>query len=274
MATPVPPGSPTTPNRRLRFPSDDAHLTKTYSAPRHFDEKADDPDTDADHNHDHNNAAAGEPDREPAAHHSVWQSIRDWGSALKKDFGSADRHDDVQDLMGDIGIDLHTIRRITKKGKGGPRIASLIGPSVMLARPGFGMRSESSSTVPTLGTTPMMGTTANASAPSSASPSGIATPLTPRKFGAGVDPHDVTHALRKLKERMGKKDSKQARYVQAKADIAHRRNLVLLMVSGLTLHTSLPITLSLYAFSVDTLQDRLPTFSPLRHAPAQSVLPR
>ncbi|ROV94749.1 hypothetical protein VMCG_08839 [Cytospora schulzeri] len=220
-SSPTRPSTPITPTRRLRFPSDDAHLRQVYSAPHQDDEMADN-----DEKAVNDEKVGGEPDREPAAHRNWWQSVRDWGAAFVKDLGSADKKDDVQDVMGDIGIDLHTIRKITK-GKGGRNISSLIAPSVMLARPGFGFRSESTSTIPTLGT---MGTTAIGTGPSSASPSGIATPLTPRKFGAGVDPHDVAHALKKLKEKMGKKDSRQAKYVQAKSELAHRRNLVLLMV--------------------------------------------
>ncbi|ORY60839.1 uncharacterized protein BCR38DRAFT_349131 [Pseudomassariella vexata] len=87
----------------------------------------------------------------------------------------------------------------------------------MLARPGLG-HTESSTAVPTLGN-------------SSYTSSGSGTPGTPRKFQAGVDPHEVTHALRKLKEKMAHSNhAKQSRYIQAKSDLAHRRNLVLLMV--------------------------------------------
>lgn len=220
--TPPSPANPDTP-RRARFPEEPAKLTKTYSAPQR-----------APTIHSTINADAydGEKDREPALHRGVWQSFRNWMSAWKHDLGSPTKEQDVQDLIGDIGIDLQTIRKITgssgKKGKkhGGNhnRVASLIAPSIMLARPGLGTRTESASTVHTLG-----GTTTNGS---TAPTSGTVTPGTARKiFGVGVDPQELSKALKKIKSKVHHGDSKQAKYVQAKAELAHRRNVVLLMVS-------------------------------------------
>lgn len=107
----------------------------------------------------------------------------------------------IQHLIGDIGIDLQTIRKITgsssaKKGKKHAnhdhnRVASLIAPSVMLARP-----------------------------------------------GVGVDPQELSKALKKIKSKVAHGDSKQAKYVQVKAELAHRRNLVLLMVRTFLLASS------------------------------------
>lgn len=172
----------------------------------------------------------GEKDREPAAHRGAWQSFRNWMAAWKEDLGSPTKEQDVQDIAGDIGIDLETIRKITgvpgKKGKrhsNHNRVSSLIAPSVMLARPGLGTRTESSSTVHTLGGT----STAGSTAPTS----GTVTPGTARKiFGVGVDPQELSKALKKIRSKVHHGDSKQAKYVQAKAELAHRRNLILLMV--------------------------------------------
>lgn len=168
-----------------------------------------------------------EKDREPYRHRQGWwESCRSWIKGWKDDLGTPLKDQDVQDLIGDIGIDLGTMRKIAgkshnKKKGNHNRVSSLIGPSVMLARPGLGARTESASTVQT-----------TASGSSTAVGSGATTPGTLRKiFGSGVDAHELSHALKKLKVKAAKGDSKQAKYVQAKAELAHRRNLVLLMVS-------------------------------------------
>lgn len=212
LATP----QPATP-RRAHFPSDTTQLAKTYSAPRR--ERTGFSSADG-------VAYDGEKDREPARHRGAWQSLRRWFASWREDLGSPEREQDLQDLIGDIGIDLQTIRKVTGKGKGRKgkhnhnRVSSLIAPSVMLARPGLGVRTESTSSVQTM-----------ASGSTTAMNSGTATPGTLKKlFGSGVDPHELTGALKKLKSRAGKSDTKQAKYVQAKAELAHRRNLVLLMV--------------------------------------------
>lgn len=93
----------------------------------------------------------------------------------------------------------------------------------MIARPGLGHHTDSSSNVHTPG---RFWTHSRTSSTDSTVPN------TPSKKGyAGVDPHEVTKRLKKLTDKIGRKpDSKQAKYIQAKADLAHRRNLVLLMV--------------------------------------------
>ncbi|KAL1850730.1 hypothetical protein Daus18300_012808 [Diaporthe australafricana] len=233
--TEQPPSTPKPP-RRLRFPSDDGQLRQTHSAPSIGNNgDGDDGDNDGSGS-DGKKEKGGEPDRDPAAHHGWWQSFRDWMTSFKHDFGEPERSQDVQDLMGDIGIDVQTLKSMLRSSKGGKRgrpkghnrVSSLIAPSVMLARPGLGSRTESTSTVATTATATA---TAYTSAPDSgASTPGTVTPGKPWRFGVGVDPHEVSHALKKLKSKVAKKDSPQAKYVQAKAELAHRRNVVLLMV--------------------------------------------
>lgn len=234
---PQPPSTPKTP-RRLRFPSDDGQLRQTHSAPSIGDNgDGDDSNNDGSVGSGQKEKEKGEePDRDPSAHHGWWQSFRNWMVSFKQDFGEPERNQDVQDLMGDIGIDVQTLKSMLTSSKGGKRgrpkghnrVSSLIAPSVMLARPDLGSRTESSSTVATTATATA---TANTSAPDSgASTPGTATPGKPWRFGVGVDPHEVSHALKKLKSKVAKKDSPAARYVQAKAELAHRRNVVLLVV--------------------------------------------
>jgi hypothetical protein len=93
----------------------------------------------------------------------------------------------------------------------------------MIARPGLGHHKDSSSAIPTPG---------HPWTHSRDSSSGTTTPGTPSKKGyAGVDPHEVARRLKKLKDKIGhSNDPKHAKYIQAKAELAHRRNLVLLMV--------------------------------------------
>lgn len=246
VLSPVPQGSPVrngsphampqpdTP-RRAHFPSEPDELTKTYSAPRRAQTGLSHMDG-ADPGSAGGVAYDGEKDREPAAHRGPWQSFRNWLARWKADLGSPDQAQDLQDLIGDVGIDLQTIRKVTGRGKGKGRgnkgkqhhshVASLIAPSVMLARPGLGTRTESAASIRTI---PSGSTTAMNS--------GTTTPGTLKKlFGSGVDPHELTGALRKLKSRAAKGDSKQAKYVQAKAELAHRRNVVLLMVRFLLVY--------------------------------------
>lgn len=219
-STPPSPAIPETP-RRAHFPDEPAELTRAYSAP----ERA--PTIPPDLN---GAGYDGEKDRLPAAHRGLWQDFRNWMADWKHDLGSPDKEQDTQDLIGDIGIDLQTIRKLMgsagKKARqhgNHNRVSSLIAPSVMLARPGLGTRTESASTIHTLGSN----TTCGSTAPTS----GTVTPGTARKiFGVGVDPQELSKALKKIKSKVAHGDSKQAKYVQAKAELGHRRNLVLLMV--------------------------------------------
>lgn len=200
--------TPRAPHARARFPSDAGKLFKTYSAPRSDPKQSAAP------------AYDGEKDREPAAHRGFWQSVRNGISAMGGDLGWPDKQQDIQDIIGDVGIDLEVIKKTRKAGKGRAhkRVSSLVGSSMSLARPALGSRTESSSTVPT---------NTNGSTPES----GTATPGTLRKlFGVGVDPQELARALRRLKKKISQRDSKQTKYLQAKAELAHRRNLVLLIV--------------------------------------------
>lgn len=199
------------PHARARFPSDAGELFKTYSAR---------PGT--------LGGDGEETDREPSSHQdSAWEHFRSWLTGLREDLGWPEKQQDPQDFIGDTGIDMDIIRKSRRLKKPKPKksmavkVTSLAeGPSEKLpaSRPGMGQRTESSSTIPTNATT-------------SAPGSGTATPGTLRRiFGAGVDPYELRGALRKLKSKLALKDSSQTKYLQAKAELAHRRNLVLSMV--------------------------------------------
>lgn len=93
----------------------------------------------------------------------------------------------------------------------------------MIARPGLGQHKDSSSVIPTPGHPWTHSRTSSSDSTAASTPS--------KKGYAGVDPHEVTRRLKKLKDKLGHAtDPKQAKYIQAKAELAHRRNLVLLMV--------------------------------------------
>ncbi|KAK6075491.1 Uncharacterized UPF0442 protein C7D4.12c 2 [Seiridium cupressi] len=202
---PQPETGRTTPGPRARFPDDESQLQQVFSArPIPVASRSSQP--------------VGEKDREPAAHRGVWQSFRNWVDGWREDFGSAQAHQDITNLIGDAGIDPQILRKI-KAG----RVSSLVAPSLMIARPGLGAHKDSSSNIPTPG---------HPWTHSRSSSTDSTTPGTPSKKGyVGVDPHEVTRRLKKLKDKIGhSKDPKQAKYIQAKAELAHRRNLVLLMV--------------------------------------------
>ncbi|KAI1871643.1 hypothetical protein JX265_005629 [Neoarthrinium moseri] len=196
-----------TPGPRAHFPEDGVQLAQAYSA-RPIPTES------------HSSRYAGEKDREPASHRGVWQSFRDWCESWQEDFGAPHKHQDVADIIGDAGIDPQIFRKMKSHG----RVSSLVAPSMMLARPGLGQHTDTSTAIPTP-TQPWMSMSRDSSP-------GSSTPATPsRKSHAGVDPHEVTRALRKLKEKFGNgNDSKRAKYIQAKAELAHRRNVVLLLV--------------------------------------------
>jgi hypothetical protein len=67
---------------------------------------------------------------------------------------------------------------------------------------------------------------------------GLPTPVTPSKrFQTGIDPKEVSKALHKLKDRIGhSKETKEAKYVQAKSDLASRRTLALFLTYTLMLY--------------------------------------
>jgi hypothetical protein len=97
-----------TPGPRARFPEDESQLQQVFSArPIPVDSRSE--------------KTAGENDREPAAHRGLWQSFRNWLDDWRQDFGSAQAHQDITNLIGDAGIDPYII----KKMKSG-RISSLV----------------------------------------------------------------------------------------------------------------------------------------------------
>lgn len=211
------PGSPgSRPHARARFPSDAGKLFRTYSAPKPESKRADSLAYDGEKDQNSNGERRG-----------GWQSVRSWITQWTEGLGWPEKHQDIQDIMGDAGIDMDVIRKAKKsaKGKGHKKVSSLVGSSMTLARPGLGSRTESSSTIP------IHAASGAGSGAASGVASGMATPGTLRRiFGAGVDPFELQSALRKLKGKLSQRDSKQAKYVQAKAELAHRRNLVLLVV--------------------------------------------
>jgi hypothetical protein len=108
---------------------------------------------------------------------------------------------------------------------------------MMMARPGLGHNGGSTTTLPTNNQLPTPG-----HAWMSGTNSGTATPGTPSKKGySGVDASEVARQLRKLKDKIvHNSDYKHVKYIQAKADLAHRRNLVLLMVRNPPTNTCYP----------------------------------
>lgn len=224
----IPTASPQPPHARARFPSDAGELFKTYSAR---------PGTLV--------GDGEETDREPSTHRGrAWENFRSWVTGLKEDLGWPEKQQDTQDFIGDTGIDMDIIRKSRKLQKSKPKkptaavkVTSLEDASsekLPPSRPGIGSRTESSSTIHTNATT-------------SAPGSGTATPGTLRRiFGAGVDPYELRGALRKLKSKLAQKDSSQTKYLQAKAELAHRRNLVLSMVYAFMAYGAPPYRLEEY----------------------------
>jgi hypothetical protein len=99
----------------------------------------------------------------------------------------------------------------------------LAGSSLLLSGPGLYCR----------GSSPSLSGSHTATGSSSSS-----TPITPSKrFQTGIDPKEVSKALRKLKDRIGhSKETREAKYVQAKSDLASRRTLALLLTYALMLY--------------------------------------
>lgn len=212
---------------RARFPSDASQLFRTYSARQ-----------------DTLGGDGEEADRDPASHRGrAWENFRSWVTGLKEDLGWPEKQQDTQDFIGDTGIDMDVIRKSRKLQKSKPKKPVVVkvtsledGSSEKLtsSRPGMGSRQGSSSTIHTNATT-------------SAPGSGTATPGTLRRiFGAGVDPYELRGALRKLKSKLAQKDSSQTKYLQAKAELAHRRNLVLSMVYAFMAYGAPPYRLEEY----------------------------
>lgn len=222
--------------RRARFPSDAGQLTRSYSAPKRTQT-----DTGLDGTNDAVPASVDaekgveHPDEQvtnDVVHRGLWASFRRWMQNWADDFGRPHAVQDLQHIMGDIGLDMAIIEQVQgksgkgrKKKKGGHnRISSIVGASTMLARPGLGSRSGSAASVYT---THSESTTGNTTAASS----GVATPNTLKKvLGSSVNANELRKHLKEWKRR-AEKDPDDAEFVQAKSDLAHRRSLVLLLVS-------------------------------------------
>lgn len=235
------PSSPQTP-RRARFPSDVGKLTRTYSAPKRTNT-----DTGLGGTTDglDGTSEGNSPDVDPEkgvgnaedqvqydiVHRGMWVSFRRWIQDWANDFGRPHEAQDIQDMIGDIGLDIAIIERVQgktgkarKKKNGHNRISSIVGASTMLARPGLGSRSGSAATVNTIHSQSTTGNTTAAS-------SGTATPNALKKvLGSSINANELRKQLNQWKKR-AEKDPEEAKFVQAKSDLAHRRTLVLLLVS-------------------------------------------
>lgn len=227
--------TPVTP-RRARFPSNAGELSRSYSAPKRsrtdagFDGTKDDADpADAEKGPEDLN----EKVPNDVVHRGWWASLRRVFKDFRDDFGKAHKDDDLQDLMGDIGLDMAIIDQVqgktgkASKKKGHHRISSIVGASTMMARPGLGSRSGSAATIHTV---PSGSTTGNTTGTATAGTSGTSTPSALKKvLGSGINPNELRKQLKEWKKK-AERDPEEAKFVQAKADLAHRRTLVLLMV--------------------------------------------
>lgn len=230
-----PPRTPGGLSRRARFPSDAGQLARSYSAPKRTQtDTALDETTEAALPTVDSEKGIGNRDeqvRNDVVHRGLWASFRRWVQDWADDFGSPHEVQDPKDVMGDIGLDIAIIEKVQgKKGKarkkksGHNRVSSIVGASTMLARPGLGNRSTSTATVNTLQSGSTTGNTTAAS-------SGAATPNTLKKvFGSSLNANELRRQLKEWKKR-AEKDPEDAKFVQAKSDLAHRRTLVLLLVS-------------------------------------------
>lgn len=236
--TPLP-SSPQTPGsapfRRARFPSDAGKLTRSYSAPKRsqtdtgLDGTSEVNLTNADPEKGSENAE--DQVTNDVVHRGMWASFRRWVGDWADDFGRPHQVQDLQDVIGDIGLDIAIIEKVQgktgkskKKKNGHNRISSIVGASTMLARPGLGSRSGSAATVNTINSQSTTGNTTAAS-------SGTATPNALKKvLGSSINANELRKQLKEWKRR-AEKDPEEAKFVQAKSDLAHRRTLVLLLVS-------------------------------------------
>lgn len=236
--TPLP-SSPQTPGsaplRRARFPSDVDKLTRSYSAPKRTQTDTGlDGTSEANFpNADPEKALEKAEDQVPndVVHRGMWASFRRWIQDWANDFGRPHEAQDIQDMIGDIGLDIAIIEKVqgktgkTRKKKGGHnRISSIVGASTMLARPGLGSRSGSAATVNTIHSQSTTGNTTAAS-------SGVTTPTALKKvLGSSINANELRKQLKEWKKK-AERDPEEAKFVQAKSDLAHRRTLVLLLVS-------------------------------------------
>lgn len=229
------PATPATP-RRARFPSDAGKLARRYSAP-----KRPRTDTGLDGTKDETDPAEAEkgadsPDQEvpnDAVHRGWWASFRRALHNLVDELGKHEKPNDLNNLMADIGLDIGVIEQIqgktgkTGKKKGHNRISSIVGAATMLARPGMSARAGSTASVATIHSG---STTGNTTGNTTAVTSGTTTPNTLKKiFGSGINARDLRRQLQEWKKR-AERNPEDAELIQAKADLAHRRSLVMLLV--------------------------------------------
>lgn len=149
---------------------------------------------------------------------------------LREELGKHEKTDDLQNLVAATGLDIDAIKKVQgkipikgKKKKGHKRLSSLVGASAMLIRPGIGSRAGSTASVAKIHSGNTTGNT-------SAATSGAVTPNTIQKaLGSGIDPRELQKQLQEWKDRC-QRNPEDEELVKAKADLAHRRTVVLLLV--------------------------------------------
>ncbi|KAK5206638.1 hypothetical protein LTR47_006784 [Exophiala xenobiotica] len=154
--------------------------------------------------------SAPDPAREVSEHArpGLRQILRDYWSDLKGDSGAADQNLARTNSIGDTGIDIQALRRLQRHA----RISNLVGSSLSLSSPALGQGVSTAHS-------------------RSGSESGSETSTTRwKRHELGFDSGDVSRALYKLKDKIGhSRDTKEAKYVQNKGEVAVRRSVVLLL---------------------------------------------
>lgn len=149
-----------------------------------------------------------DPDRDVSkqARPGFRKLLTDYWSDLKGDYGASERNLARTNSIGDTGIDIRALRRLQRRA----RISNLVGSSLSLSSPALGQG------VPTAHSR-------------SGSESGSETSNTPwKRQELGFHSGDVSRALHTLKDQIGhSKETKEAKYVQIKGEVAVRRSVVL-----------------------------------------------
>lgn len=197
-STRTPQQKPQTPPPRLHFPDELSQLEGDIEQPR---EKS-----------------LPRPGGDTREHRGLWKHVREFWTDLKNDFGAPDPHHERIDSMGDTGIDLQELKRLQKHA----RVSSLVGSSLLLSAPGFGHGVSTPHS--------RSGSNSGSNTPSTSTPA--------RRHDFGVDSHEVTKALHRLKDKIGPhpRDAKEAKYLQTKAELAARRSVVLLLTYAFMLY--------------------------------------
>ncbi len=155
-----------------------------------------------------NSFSPPEPDRDVSkqARPGFRKLLTDYWSDLKGDYGASERNLARTNSIGDTGIDIRALRRLQRRA----RISNLVGSSLSLSSPALGQG------VPTAHSR-------------SGSESGSETSNTPwKRQELGFHSGDVSRALHTLKDQIGhSKETKEAKYVQIKGEVAVRRSVVL-----------------------------------------------